>query len=107
MMLARLRRSAAARLLTTQALALVILLGAIGSLAYRYMAESMRAQVRQSARGLAINMQEVITQEPRLFATDVLQPIVLRTKGKIADVARLSIVDRSLHIIADSDPAVV
>ncbi len=101
------RRSVAARLLITQAVALVMLLGVIGFLAYRHILEGMRAQVRQSARSLLINLQEMITEDPSVFTDDVLQPVVLRTQAKIADVARLSIVDRSLHIIADSDPRLV
>ncbi len=101
------RRSVAARLLITQAVALTVLLGAIGSLAYHHMLEGMRAQVRQSAQSLLINMQEVVSEDPRLFTNEMLQPVVLRTDAKIADVERLSIVDRTLHIIADSDPRLV
>ena len=102
-----LRRSLATTLLAYQTLGVAAVVLVTGVFLYRSVLQGVEGRTHESARSLLSNLEEVLSEEPTLLKTDFLQPVVMRTAAKISDVARLSAIDLSLRVVADSDPKLV
>jgi two-component system sensor histidine kinase/response regulator len=101
------RRSVAARLLISQVLMLVAGLGITGTVLYRSIIDGIHARGQDSARSLLIQLEETLSEDPTLLRTPFLQPLALRVVARIADIKRLSVIDRLQIVTADSDSQLV
>jgi signal transduction histidine kinase/CheY-like chemotaxis protein len=62
-----------------------------------------RQQAEETGKSLAQLFDNLVFEKPELFNTKSLQPVVHRFDESLPVVARISIIDHSLRIIADSD----
>jgi methyl-accepting chemotaxis protein len=99
--------SVSVKFLVYQLIGLGLIMGIIGLFQYQSVRNSLYAKVEASGENLIQVMDDVLAEQPELFEMGRLQPVVLRLTTKIPDVQRVSVVDQSLRIIADSDPNLV
>ena len=78
-------------------------LGVTGTVLYRHIIEGIHAKGRDSGRSLLVQLEEMLTEDPTLFRTDLLGPVVLRVSTRIADIASMTVIDRSRVVLGDSD----
>ena len=103
----RLRTSLSAKLLAYQVAGFGLILLAVGLFQYRDIREGVHSEAAESGKTVAQSIREMLAEHPELFNTAGLQPVVLRFAGKIPEIERLSIVDTSLRVVADSDAKTV
>jgi signal transduction histidine kinase/CheY-like chemotaxis protein/HPt (histidine-containing phosphotransfer) domain-containing protein len=75
-----------------------------GAAQYRAVQRHLYEQVETSAANLVTTMEDIVAEAPHLFREGTFGPMVQRFARKLPDVARLSVIDQTGTIIADSDP---
>ena len=80
------------------------LLSAAAVLLYHDARHEALSQLQSSASVTVQGFSEVIADNPGLMKPGLLQPSVWRFAAKVGDVDRMSVVDRSLEVVADSIP---
>lgn len=86
---------------------LTVLVTLLGVLQYQATQADVYAQVTAEADNQLNTLSAFITSHPDLFTTQDLQPLALRVAGNIPNIQRVSIINRALLVVADSDPAQV
>lgn len=99
--------SVSVKFLLYQLIGLGLIVAVIGLFQYQNVRNGLYAKVEASGQNLMQMMEDILAEQPDLFDPAQLQPVVLRFTTKIPDVHRVSVVDQSLRIIADSDPKLV
>ncbi|MFN2454048.1 MAG: porin PorA family protein [Pyrinomonadaceae bacterium] len=98
------QRSIATKWLAFQVAGFSLILIIIGIFQYRSIRDGVYEEVERSGQNVSQAFREMLTERPELFKTEILEPIVLRFDAKIPAAERVSIIDPSGRIIADSDP---
>jgi len=98
------QRSIATKWLIFQVAGFSLILVVVGILLYRNIRDGVYEEVERSGQNVAQAFREMLTERPELFSTEVLEPVVLRFDAKIPDAERVSVIDSSGRIIADSSP---
>jgi PAS domain S-box-containing protein len=81
-----------------------LLFAGFGYIEFREMRDGLYSKTEATGRNLLDALHQVLAENPQMFNTESLQPIVFRFDLTAPTVDRLTVVDRSLRIIADSDP---
>ncbi len=98
------RASLTARLIGYQVLAFGAVLAVLGFHLSHDLEHSLDARLQGSGSALLQALEELLVQHPEHFTTSDLQPVVVRFTAKVPNVRRVSVMDRTLKVIADSDP---
>jgi len=102
MKMLKLRSSLAAKWLVFQIIGFSFILGLIGFYQYRSIRETTYRNLKNSGEAITRSAREMLLEEPALFQNKTLEPIVIRLASKVPAIQRISILDQSQHIIADS-----
>jgi PAS domain S-box-containing protein len=105
MTMGRLRTSLAAKWLTIQVVGFGLILVVAGILQYGNIRDGIYAEVENSGKDTALAIKELLIENPELLTTKTLSAVAVRLRAKIPNIKRVSIIDRSRRIIADSNPA--
>ena len=97
------RLSLATKWLVFQIIGLSLVLCLVGVYQYRSIRAATYDNIRNLGSAVSQSIREMVIDEPELFNKETLETIVLRLATKVPDIARISVVDHSQHIIADSD----
>lgn len=96
--------SLATKWLLLQALGYSLILVAVGIFQYQRIRAQVYGEVNQAGSNVAQVIKELLAEQPELYQTALLEPVVLRLALNIPDIERVSLVNRSLYVIADSEP---
>ena len=97
-----LRSSLAAKWLIIQILGFGIILSVVGAYQYRILCENAYADVENTGETVSQSFKEMLAENPDLFNSQTLQPVLFRLSMKIADIQHISVLNKSHEIIADS-----
>ena len=97
------RSSLATKWLAFQAVALGLILILVGVFQYRSIRETTYRDVENSGQAVSHAFKEMLVERPELFNRATLEPVVLRFSSKIPNLRRISVLDQTQHVIADSD----
>jgi two-component system, sensor histidine kinase and response regulator len=101
----KLRISLAVKWLAFQIVGFSLILTLVGWYQYRNLNSVAREETAQSSEAVSRSIRELLIEEPQFFNTEKLQPLIVRLAAGQPHVVRMTVVDRSQHIIADSQPA--
>ncbi len=101
------RTSLGTKWLVFHALGFSVIFVVVSVVEYLNIRAGVYEEVESSGRTAAQAIKEVLAEDPSLFNSRVLQPVVLRLVTKLPNLAHASIIDRSGQIIADSDALLV
>ena len=101
------RLTLTSRWLLAQTLTLCLILLVTGVIQYRTVQQQVYREVETSGEDVTVALTEMISQDPTLFRSQLLQPALLRFTRQMANVERASVVNHTLGILADSDPKLV
>jgi two-component system sensor histidine kinase/response regulator len=102
-----LQSSLATKWLAFQVVGLGLILSLVGLYQYGIIRADNYGDIENSGAEVHLFIKELLTAEPDRFDKQALEPILLRLATKVPNIARISIVDQSQHIIADSNAAQV
>src|SRR5256885_12421338 len=94
--------SLATKVLGLQLAGLVTIAGVVGVARYYTMRSQLYREVETSADNLIQVMEETLAERPELLHAGAFDPVVDRFTYKLPAVARVSVVDPSFTILADS-----
>ena len=97
-----LRSSLATKWLAFQVVGFSLILCLVGLYEYRSIRAQTYENIKSSSEAASHSLKEMLVENPELFNTRSLEPLVLRLANKIPDIERVSVLDQSQHIIADS-----
>jgi signal transduction histidine kinase len=92
------------KLILYQLVGAILMMAAIGILEFQIVRNGLYQKVLSNGENLLDTMGATLNRNPDLLDAALLQPIVLEFAAKIPDVQRVSVVDRSFRVIADSNP---
>jgi len=98
--------SLATKVLGLQLAGLLTIAGVVGVTRYYTMRSQLYREVGTSAQNLVQVIEETVAERPELLQPGTLDPVVDRFTFKLPSVARVSVVDPSFTILADSRLAV-
>ncbi|MCA1592009.1 MAG: PAS domain S-box protein, partial [Acidobacteria bacterium] len=107
MKLLNLRPSLATKWLTFQIIGLALILCLVGLYEYHSIRAATYKDIKNSGEASSLSLKEMLVEEPELFNNKTLEPLVLRLAMKVPEIARISVIDQSQHIIADSETTAV
>ncbi len=99
--------SLATKWLAFQIIGLSLILCLAGLYEYRSIRAATYEDIKNSAEAVSQSFKEMLAEEPQLFNNQTLEPTLLRLATKVPDIDRISVVDLSQHIIADSQTTMV
>ncbi len=99
----KLPQSLATKLTAYQLVAISLILLAVGWLHHRSMVADLDARLHDHGDTVLRSIEEVLAGHPELFTPRDLESILARVTQHVEHIARLSVVDRSFTIIADTD----
>ncbi|MGB7441683.1 MAG: porin PorA family protein [Coleofasciculaceae cyanobacterium] len=99
--------SVSVKLIFLQFIGWSFLITLIAIFMYQRVKTGLYERMEVAGGNLLQTMEKVLESYPKLISTDELQPIVLELYNEIEDVHRLSVVNDSFQIVADSNPQLV
>lgn len=99
--------SVSVKLILLQLIGWSFLITLIAIFMYQRVKNGLHERMEVAGENLLQTMEEVLGSYPKLISTDELQPIVLELHNEIEDVHRLSVINDSFQIVADSNPQLV
>ncbi|MDZ4163549.1 MAG: ATP-binding protein [Smithellaceae bacterium] len=97
------RHSLTFKIIAVQSLGLGLILIATGVIQYGKIRDTVYREIVTTGGGIGRAFCETLTEHPHLLATKDLQNIILRFNEKLHGIERVSIIDKNLRIIADSE----
>ncbi len=96
------RSSLATKWLVFQIIGFSLILCLVGLYQYRSIRAQTYENIKTSGEAVSMSLKEMLVENPELFNNQSLEALVLRLATKIPDIERVSVIDRSQHIMADS-----
>jgi signal transduction histidine kinase len=103
----KLRQSISSQLILSQLFAILLIIIVIGIFQFLVVRNRLYRQVESSGENLIQTMVSTLSRNPDLLTSTNLQLVVFELTAKIPNVNEITIVDKTFHIIASSDPAQV
>jgi hypothetical protein len=103
----KLRSSLAAKWLAFQIIGFGLILCLVGLYQYYSIRAATFANIRNSGEAVSQSIREMLVEEPELFNNKTLEPVLVRLATNVPDIDRISVIDQSHHIIADSNNTAV
>jgi PAS domain S-box-containing protein len=98
------KSSLSAQLLVQQLAGLALILGLVGAFVYQQALGAMRLRLHETARSVARTLGETAAAQRGNLNPGRLQAVVTRLAVVLPGITRVSVVDASLRIVADSVP---
>ncbi|MEW6208032.1 MAG: ATP-binding protein [Acidobacteriota bacterium] len=98
------RASLSAKFVIFHLTVIVLLFAGFGYFEFRNVRDGLYDKTKATGRSLLDVICQVLAENPQMLNPESLQPIVFRFDLTAPTVDRVSVVDRSLRIIADSNP---
>jgi PAS domain S-box-containing protein len=93
--------SLATKWLAFQIIGLSLILCLVGLYEYHSIRATTYENIQRSGQAVGQSIKEMLVEEPKLLNNKTLELIVHRLATKVPDIDRISVTDRSRHIIAD------
>src|SRR5438309_2557799 len=103
----KLHFSLSTKWLAFQIIGLSLVLGLVGLHQYYSIRADTYADIKNSGDVVSMFLKEMLAEEPKLINNEKLEASVVRLSIKIPDIERISVIDPSQHIIADSQVGMV
>ena len=103
----KLHSSLATKWLAFQIIGFGLILCLVGLYQYYSIRAATFEDIRNSGEAVSLSIKEMLVEEPELFNNKTLEPVLLRLATNVPDIDRISVIDQSHHIIADSNSTAV
>jgi two-component system, sensor histidine kinase and response regulator len=97
------RSSIAAKWMLTQTIGVSLILAIVLTFQYRNIQNNIYAEVEHTGQSALAVISEVMSDDPHLLTQARIDPIIDRFRRRVPNVQRVSVIDPSLRIIADTD----
>jgi len=98
-----LRRSVAVKWLVAQAIGFSLILGVVLAFQYRNIQNGIYGEVEHAGKSALAVIIEVVNDNPQLLTPARIDPIIDGFARRVPGIQRVSVIDHSLRIIADTD----
>jgi PAS domain S-box-containing protein len=101
------RSSLATKWLAFQIIGFGLILCLVGLYEYHSIRAATYEEIKSSGEAVSQSIREMLVEEPELFGNKTLEPVLVHLATNVPDIDRISVIDQSHHIIADSRTAMV
>jgi PAS domain S-box-containing protein len=103
----KLHSSLATKWLAFQIIGFGLILCLVGLYQYYSIRAATIEDIRNSGAAVSQSIREMLVEEPELFNNTTLEPVIVRLATNVPDIDRISVIDQSHRIIADSNTTAV
>jgi PAS domain S-box-containing protein len=103
----KLHSSLATKWLAFQIVGFGLILCLVGLYQYYSIRAATIEDIRNSGAAVSQSIREMLVEEPELFNNTTLEPVIVRLATNVPDIDRISVIDQSHRIIADSNTTAV